>query len=151
LNAFSLHLPPLRERKTDIPLLARHFLHDYSEKYRKMSLKDISPEAEELLVAYRWPGNIRELRNMIERAVALAAGPRIQDYDLLFDEAAADDPVPDEATLDLKTQVEDAERAAILRALDETDGALQSAAALLGVSRKTLWEKMRRYDIDRHE
>ncbi|MBF8260432.1 MAG: two component, sigma54 specific, transcriptional regulator, Fis family, partial [Actinobacteria bacterium] len=71
LNAFSLDLPPLRERKGDIPLLARHFLRGYSEKYNKVALKDISSEAEEMLVSYRWPGNIRELRNVIERIVVL--------------------------------------------------------------------------------
>ncbi|MGZ8450401.1 MAG: sigma-54-dependent transcriptional regulator, partial [Candidatus Deferrimicrobiaceae bacterium] len=71
LNAFSLHLPPLRERTEDIPLLARHFLRDYSEKYKKTTMKGFSPEAEEILASSRWPGNVRELRNVIERIVVL--------------------------------------------------------------------------------
>jgi len=150
LNVIQIPIPPLRKRPEDILFLARRFVVEQARQIGR-PITGIAAAAEERLLHMEFPGNVRELRNMIERAVALAAGPRIQDYDLLFDEAAADDPVPDEATLDLKTQVEDAERAAILRALDETDGALQSAAALLGVSRKTLWEKMRRYDIDRHE
>ncbi|MDP3962099.1 MAG: sigma-54 dependent transcriptional regulator [Pseudorhodobacter sp.] len=150
LNVIQIPIPPLRKRPEDILFLARRFVAEQARQIGR-PITGIAAAAEERLLHMEFPGNVRELRNMIERAVALAAGPRIQDYDLLFNDAADDDPVPDEATLDLKTQVEDAERAAILRALDETDGALQSAAALLGVSRKTLWEKMRRYDIDRHE
>ncbi|MEW6718816.1 MAG: sigma-54 dependent transcriptional regulator, partial [Thermodesulfobacteriota bacterium] len=71
LNAFSVHIPPLRERTEDIPLVARHFLAEYSRKYKNSAVRDISPEAERYLMAYRWPGNCRELRNVIERIVVL--------------------------------------------------------------------------------
>jgi len=71
LNAFSIHLPPLRERKEDIPVLAGHFLAWFCRRYNNAALKGFSREAEEIMTAYHWPGNVRELRNVIERLVVL--------------------------------------------------------------------------------
>jgi two-component system NtrC family response regulator len=71
LNAFSLFIPPLRDRKEDIMLLARHFLSQFTSRYKNQKIRDFSPEAEKHLMYYRWPGNVRELKNVIERIVVL--------------------------------------------------------------------------------
>ena len=76
LNVISLRLPPLRDRKDDIPLLARHFLQKYGDENRKSGL-ELTPSALDLLTEYDWPGNVRELENVVERAVVLTAGPRL--------------------------------------------------------------------------
>src|SRR6185369_6379602 len=76
LHVISIQLPPLRDRKDDIPLLLHHFLEKYGEENRKTDL-EVTPEALDLLSAYDWPGNVRELENVIERAAVLAGGPRI--------------------------------------------------------------------------
>ncbi len=149
LNVIHIHIPPLRERPDDILFLARRFVAEQA-KHMSRPILGIAAAAEERLVHMEFPGNARELRNIIERAVALATGPRIQEYDLLFDDPLEEERLAEGATLNLKAHVEEAERTAILRALDETDGALQIAAGLLGVSRKTLWDKMRRYRIGRN-
>ena len=71
LNAFSLFIPPLRDRKEDIMLLARHFLSQFTSRYKNQKIRDFSPEAEKHLVCYKWTGNVRELKNVIERIVVL--------------------------------------------------------------------------------
>ena len=81
LHVINIYLPPLRERKEDIPVLAQHFLEKYSEENRKPGL-ELTPAALDLMMEYDWPGNVRELENVIERAVVLATGPRI-DADLI--------------------------------------------------------------------
>jgi DNA-binding NtrC family response regulator len=153
LNAFSLHLPPLRERKDDIPSLARHFLHDYSEKYRKMALKDISPEAEELLLAYRWPGNIRELRNVIERIVVLETGEIVQPEHLPAEilhlkERAAAKPSPGLTIPDTGLSLEEVERSLIVQALEKAGQNKTLAAKLLGITYDSLRYQVKKFGLE---
>jgi len=146
LNVIPLIMPPLRERKDDIPALTNHFLHEFSIK-RGIAL-EISPEAMQCLMEYDYPGNIRELRNIIERASVLAPDPVITVNDLPADlahlqkKAAA----PLESYL-LADAVASTERQLVLKALARVDGKRAEAADLLGISRKNLWEKMKLYNI----
>jgi DNA-binding NtrC family response regulator len=146
LNVIHIAIPPLRKRPEDILFLARRFVAEQAAGMGR-PVQGLSAPAEARLARLDFPGNVRELRNMIERAVALAAGPRIQEYDLSDDSAPDTGADPEAPTLRLKAHVEEAERLAILHALEESGGVLQDAAALLGVSRKTLWEKIRRYGL----
>jgi transcriptional regulator with PAS, ATPase and Fis domain len=153
LTAFSLHLPPLRERKGDIPLLARHFLRDYSEKYRKMSLHDISPEAEELLVAYRWPGNIRELRNVIERIVVLENGEMIQAEHLPAEilhlkERDAAKSSPGLTIPDTGLSLEEVEKNLIIQALGKAGQNKTLAAKLLGITYDSLRYQVKKLGLE---
>jgi DNA-binding NtrC family response regulator len=153
LNAFSLHLPPLRERKGDIPLLARHFLQDYSEKYKKMSLKEISPGAEELLVAYRWPGNVRELRNVIERIVVLENDEMIRPEHLPAEvlhhsERAAAKPPPGLTIPDAGLSLEEVERSLIVQALGKAGNNKTLAAKLLGITYDSLRYQVKKFGLE---
>jgi transcriptional regulator with PAS, ATPase and Fis domain len=153
LNAFSLHLPGLRERKEDIPLLARHFLKDYSEKYKKMALKDISPEAEELLVAYRWPGNIRELRNVIERIVVLENDELVRPEHLPAEilhlkEKVAAKPSSGLTIPDTGLSLEEVEKNLILQALEKAGNNKTLAAKLLGMSYDSLRYQVKKFGLE---
>ncbi len=147
LNVIPVHLPPLRERKDDIPLLVRHFLE------RLENDKTISQEAMRRLMAYHWPGNVRQLENAIERAVAFS-GPRVQidTGDLPTEIEQAEEPVipstltlPDEG-LDLDRLITNIERDLIQRSLARTGGNKGAAARLLGLKRTTLVEKLKRLE-----
>ncbi len=145
LNVIRIHVPPLRERPEDILFLARRFAAEQAELMAR-PVTGIATAAEQRLLTLDYPGNVRELRNIIERAVALTSGPQIQEHDLFIEGdsgATADTP------LNLRASVEATERAAILRALERAGGAIQVAAHKLGISRKNLCEKMRRYNIER--
>lgn len=146
INVIHIPIPPLNKRPDDILFLARRFVAEQAALMGRPIL-GLSAAAEAWLLRLDYPGNVRELRNMIERAVALSGGPRLQEYDLKADSAPDAETDEDSPTLNLKAKVEEAERVAILRALEEANGMLQDAAALLGVSRKTLWDKMRRYGL----
>jgi DNA-binding NtrC family response regulator len=153
LNAFSLHLPPLRERKGDIPLLARHFLQDYSEKYKKMSLKEISPVAEELLVAYRWPGNIRELRNVIERIVVLENDEIVRPEHLPSEilhlkERAAEKPGPGLTIPDTWLSLEELEKNLIVQAIEKAGQNKTLAAKLLGITYDSLRYQVKKFGLE---
>jgi DNA-binding NtrC family response regulator len=153
LTAFSLHLPPLRERKGDILLLARHFLDGYTEKYKKMSLKEISPEAEELLVAYRWPGNIRELRNVIERIVVLENGEIVRPEHLPaeiahFRERSATKPGPGMMIPDTGLSLEEVERNLIVQALEKAGQNKAAAAKLLGITYDSLRYQVKKFGLE---
>ncbi len=142
LNVITLALPPLRKRRGDVPLLAMHFLTRSAQKLNR-NVAEIGPEAFDRLLAYAYPGNVRELENIIERAVARAAGPTLAVADLPEDLA---NPAP--ATADgssIKT-LEALEREHILKALEHTGGNRALAAQLLGIDRVSLWRKLRRYN-----
>ncbi len=142
LNVVSIHLPALRERKADIPLLISYFLEKYAPRLNKQ-VKGISPEALRLLQEYSWPGNVRELENTIERLVVLSPGPDIQPYDLAFSGTdLARSPLADIETL------RDMERDHIMRILHQCEGRRSDAARILGIDRKTLREKLKRYNIE---
>jgi len=177
LNIIPVIMPPLRERKTDIPLLARFFLTKLHST-KNGSAKTISNEAMAILINYEWPGNIRELANFIERMVVLSPGPVIMPRDLPekvlgdhpkrnWDTSANEDleespaqvlqvslrktysmSLPDEG-MNLKKAVENFERGLILEALEKSDWVKNKAANLLGLNRTTLVEKLKKMDLKR--
>jgi len=153
LNAFSLHLPPLRERTEDIPLLARHFLDDYSRKYKKKSPRDLSPGAEELLVAYRWPGNIRELRNVIERIVVLESDelvlPEHLPAEVVHRRERTEGGIRPGMTLsDAGVSMEAMERDLIVQALGKAGGNKTKAAKLLGITYDSLRYQAKKFGLE---
>ena len=143
LNVVTIHIPPLRERKEDIPVLAQYFLKRFSEK-RKRSVTGISEEAMRSLEAYDWPGNVRELKNAIERAVVMAEGDIIEPSDLL-DYGLAHRAALGPAAGGRLAEVEKKE---IVKALKEFNGQKGRVAEYLGIHRKTLRGKIRKYQID---
>ena len=146
INVIPVHVPPLRERAADISALLHQFAADFAVMMAR-DLRGVGSHAEEAALAHDWPGNVRELRNRVERAVALAGSDWLTPGDLFPEVGQIRDGTEGEiATL---SEVRDAaERRQILRALRATDGQIMKAATLLGVSRTTLWEKMRRLRID---
>jgi PAS domain S-box-containing protein len=142
LNIFPIRVPSLRDRRDDIPLLARHFIAEFSARMGR-SVDRIDAAALEQLTAYDWPGNVRELANILERAVILCPGRVLQ-----LSHLGLPDPSPPRA--DGLCTLEESERRHILRALDETRGVLggpNGAARLLGVNRSTLWSRMKKLGI----
>jgi len=140
LNVINITIPPLRERREDIVELSRHFLMKYAKKLSK-SITGFTPEAEELLAGYHWPGNVRELENVVERAVILCESDRIGAEDLS---------IPSSATvseLGTNPSLEEMEKVYILRVLKEADGNQSKASQLLGIDRKTLYLKLKKYGI----
>jgi len=150
INVVSAVVPPLRGRREDIGWLADRFFADFNARLGT-ELAGLSEMALEALLAHPWPGNARELRNRIERAVALALGPWVMPGDLFPEQAAGGlttaEAARGETLVPLDAARDDAERRHILLALAKTKGAILPAAKMLRVSRTTLWEKMRRYDI----
>ncbi len=159
LNVVPIHIPPLRERREDIPLLADHFIAKFNDRLKK-EIVAITPEAIERLVAYQWPGNIRELENLMERTILFCEGPEIRVSDLPPEVAGASTPqsastpshAPGEETLRpapeslkeaVRAETERVERELIQRALDATGGNVTQAARKLKISRKSLQTKMK--------
>jgi DNA-binding NtrC family response regulator len=144
LNVVQLKLPPLRERKSDIPLLVNSFLEKFSDPQRP--LRTISEDAMRRLMAYDWPGNVRELENAVERAVALGSGPILHMGDLPSNlQQGGSDKSLDSDEL---TTLDEMERRAILRALRETNGDKLAAARLLGIGKTTLYRKLKQYGTE---
>ena len=145
LNVVAVHVPPLRERKSDIPSLVRCFLGRYAPE----PALEVSAPAMNALLQYDWPGNVRELENCIERAVALRSHDRIEVADLpsgLCDSptsAAASEPLASQAPTDL----EHLERITIQRVFEQVRGDKMLAGKMLGISRATLYRKLKRYNI----
>jgi len=147
LNVIPISLPPLRERRNDIPLLADHFLKQFTDKQGKNMLK-ISSETMRLLMKYDWPGNVRELQNSIEHAVVLAKGQDVDPPDLplaLVDPQQTDLPLSSE-TGRPKTILETEEKL-VREVLEECNWNKTEAATRLGISRSTLYEKLKKYAI----
>ena len=141
LNVFSIQIPPLRERTADIPLIARYFLEKYARSMSK-DVTDISPEAMKMLVQYNWPGNIRELRNTIERAlVVVGEKDRIEpdDLNLLF--LSKTNPPGD--------SLEEIEKAHVQRILEQSDWNISRSAEILKIDRVTLYNKIKKYGLQR--
>lgn len=142
LHVINLHIPPLRERREDIRLLASHFLLEAVRRFGRDQMS-FSPQALEKLMAYSWPGNVRELRNEIERAVILAPSREISLDDLSQEVRANRSAGPREAGLSVKAN----EKELIRKALADSGGNRSEAARLLGISREGLRKKMKRYGI----
>jgi len=143
LNVVLIQMPPLRERKSDIPLLVNHFLEKYNFRVRK-NIRGVSPEAMDLLVRHDWPGNVRELENTMERLVVLSHGPYLEPADMVF----AGTVLTPSATPGSSASLRDLERDHILETLQRCNGHKSEAARALGIDRKTLREKLRRYNIE---
>lgn len=144
VNVIQLRIPPLRERREDILWFARRFLDEFASK-REGGHRTIHADAERALLAYPWPGNIRELKHSVERAWVLSSGSELAACDF-FDESVMG--VADEATgLTLNHYLTDCERAYIERALAKNQGQIAATAAELGISRKNLWEKLRKLRV----
>ncbi len=149
INVFPLTCPPLRERKDDITLIIQHFIHFHVEKTGK-NILGFTPEAMRLMVAYTWPGNIRELRNSIEYAFVLARGKSIGP-EHLPEKIAAAKSVPPGLVSGIKAndviRVGRSEKERLLDALQKADGNQSRAAEILGVSRITVWKRIKKYGI----
>ena len=149
LNAFHIHMPPLRERREDVGVLARFFLERFAREMGKGAL-ELTEDAERALTAYDWPGNVRELQNLMERAAVLAKGPQVgrAAFALALPAvAAAAAPGGPGEMYALEPAVVDVERRTILRALGAASDNKAQAARLLGVSERTLWYKLKRYGL----
>jgi two-component system response regulator HydG len=143
-----VRLPALRERREDIPFLAEAFLREFAEKSQK-AVAGFEPDVLALFDAHAWPGNVRELRHAIERAVLFSKGARITVEDLplaVRTPSAARGRLA--ANLTLSQAVARAEAEAIHDALEETHGRRAEAAERLGITRKTLWEKLRHLGLE---
>jgi transcriptional regulator with PAS, ATPase and Fis domain len=153
LNVIPVRLPPLRERRADIPLLAQHFLDRLAGETPARGRVAIAQDAQQALMAFAWPGNVRQLENVIERAFALSPGRSQITVGDLPDEirqitsaaSVADMPIPDDG-VDMERLVADFEHNLIRRALERTEGNKRQAADLLHVKRTTLIEKLKRLE-----
>ncbi|UCB43640.1 MAG: sigma-54-dependent Fis family transcriptional regulator [Dehalococcoidales bacterium] len=141
LNVVSIDLPPLRERKEDIPLLAQYFLEKFATENQK-EITEYSPKATDFLLKYEWPGNVRELENAIERAVILSKNACIEVGDLVQENSQLV-----RVTLAGKS-LDEVEKNHILHVLTETNGNYSEAAAVLGIARMTLYNKIKAYGLD---
>jgi two-component system response regulator HydG len=148
LNVVSLEIPPLTGRREDIPLLAQHFLEIFVEKNNK-KIKGFTPKAMDQLVRYDWPGNVRELMNAVERAVVLARTDYLDDQDFSILQPSIQQPTPVLSDFDLidNISLEDVEKTAILRMLESVAGNKSAAARRLGITRKTLHKKLKKYGV----
>jgi len=154
LNVINIVLPPLRERRNDIPLLVHHFIERFG-KHHYPPIQGIKPDAMLVLQAYHWPGNVRELQNAIERAVALAEGEylEVSDFPERMTQAAGGGTTEDDANAaDLlsarKRILRGFERDYLVRLLRESDGNISAAARKAGINRRTLYRLLERYGVD---
>jgi len=153
INTVAIHLPPLRDRGEDIPILAQTFLDEFSRE-RGKQIEGFNEAVQEAFDAHSWPGNVRELRNVVERAVLFCNTPRVTVEELpapLRGTVSAQRRSPAQPVMSLEEAVERAEIDAIRAALSATSGRRSEAAELLGVSRKTLWEKAKHYGLGAEE
>ncbi len=147
LNVVAVEVPPLRERREDIPLLAEFFLRRYAEKNNRM-IKGFTPRTLDTLMRYGWPGNVRELENLVERAVILVRGEMITPDelpDVLKEEEGEGEP---SAPMAPGRSLKEVEKEMILRTLEETGGNRTRAAQILGISRRTLQLKLKEYGVN---
>jgi DNA-binding NtrC family response regulator len=140
LNTVELHLPPLRDRREDIPALTAHFLREYATRYRK-PISRVHPDAMAAMLAYAWPGNVRELAHVVERAVLLADGEEIRVSDISLR------PTVNGAVRLEDLSLEEVERALIVKALARHDGNVTLAARTLGLSRSAMYRRLQRHDL----
>ena len=153
LSVFPIHIPPLRQRKKDIPLLAESFVEEFSRELKRGKIR-ITDGAIQKLIDYSWPGNVRELQNCLERAVILADSPVITEREVLTNQAPFAGSIADYLNLDgqltevRKRAADEAERLCILRAWQDSGKNLDKAAETLGVSAKTLAAKLKELKAD---
>ncbi len=150
LNVVDLKIPPLRDRREDVPLLAQHFLQDFAVRNHK-EIRGFTPQAMDHLIRYEWPGNVRELMNAVERAVVLSLSDYLAEKD--FPIITGSDPSHTRETASMPpvrtngdTPLEEVEKATILRTMEAAGGNKSEAARRLGITRKTLHKKLKAYD-----
>ncbi len=140
LNVVKIAMPPLRERREDIPLLLAHFVRELAERYRR-EVSGFEPRAIQALRDYEWPGNVRELRNLVERHVALAEGPVLR-----LERPDGASAVPADGTIDADLpSLEELERRYILKVLEHFGGSRERTAQALGINKSTLWRRLQQY------
>ncbi len=148
LNVYSIEIPPLRERKEDIPILCQHFIHLFNKEY-KQEIQDIDEDALEILRNYSWPGNVRELRNIILRA--MISGKTLIKKRNLPPNILKGGTHEDEIRVFAGTSLPEIERISIIKTLKKVKGNKQKAAELLDISRRSLYNKLEDYSIDENE
>jgi len=141
INVFTIYLPPLRERRSDIPLLAAHFIQQNNAALGK-EIEGLSEEASNILMGYGWPGNVRELENALERAMVVAKGRRIDPEDLPLMDRSGQNLARDES-------LEEMAREHILRVLESNEWNMTRAAKILKIDRVTLYNKVRKFGLER--
>ncbi len=146
LNVVGLTVPPLRERREDIPLLVQHFLEIFAERNRK-PIKGLTPQAMDRLIRYSWPGNVRELMNAVERAVVLARADYLEEGDFALMPAEPPAPAPGSGAAAEALSLDQIERTTILRVLEAAGGNKSEAARRLGITRRTLHKKLKAYGV----
>jgi DNA-binding NtrC family response regulator len=140
LNTIEIHLPPLRERKEDIPLLALHFLRQSAQRYRKQ-LQGFEPVAMQMLLDHPWPGNVRELDHAVERGVLLSQGSQVAVSDLALR------PIREAPFRLDEMGLEEVERVLIQKALARYGGNVSHASRALGLSRSALYRRLQKYSL----
>jgi len=143
VNTVEIHLPPLRERIDDLPLLLDHYLKYFSDKYKRNS-KSLSPAAFKKLERYQWPGNIRELKHAVERAVIMSDNRVLQPGDFFF--STPDDNCDEAWSLD-SFNLDEVERKVILKAIRKHSGNISRAADDLGLTRTSLYRRIEKYGL----
>ena len=148
INTIHLHIPALRERKEDILPLAKRFLEQYARQYGRQ-VQAFSPEAARRLLEHSWYGNIRELQHTVEKAVILSDSDELRgDMLQLTSTASGPEPVAGNAETEVPFHtLDEMERSMVKRAIDQCEGNLSQAAAMLGITRQTLYNKMKRYGL----
>jgi two-component system response regulator HydG len=148
LNVVTLHVPPLRERREDIPLIAQHFLTLFAQKNHK-NIKGFTPRAMDRLLKYNWPGNVRELMNAVERGVVLSRSEYVdeEEFSLVLQEQSRTAEAPASHTVAAAASLDAVEKETILRALETSGGNKSEAARRLGITRRTLHLKLKKYGM----
>lgn len=139
LNVVTIDIPPLRERREDIPLLSEHFLSKFSRAMNRRA-PALAPDASRLLLEYAWPGNVRELENAIERALVMQRGPRLEAADFPFQKRSGVEPASGRS-------LDEVERLHVQQVFQEAGGNVARSARILGIDRTTLYAKLRRYGL----
>jgi transcriptional regulator with PAS, ATPase and Fis domain len=147
LNVVNIHVPSLRERMEDLKALTDYFIKKYNRKFQK-TVQDLTEKAGKLILSYPWPGNVRELENLIQRTIVLAEGPELSDELISGFLKLETDRTPD-GSLKMKMgkASEEIEKKIILEALGETGWKREEAAKLLKISRKNLYNKIKKYGL----
>jgi DNA-binding NtrC family response regulator len=148
LNVISLQIPPLRQRREDIPILVLHFLEKYSKKRSDKKVPGITPSAMEALISHHYPGNVRELENAVEYAVAFSRGNEITSDDLPKSIKKSGDSMPRISMKPLKAARCEFEKNFVLAALKECGGNISKTARLLDMHRQSLQQKIKELKID---